>query len=311
MKKFLLKALLFLALPAVLGAAWTAFVVVCDYRSYTSALVAPADATVAVCGDSQTKDALDPAVVPGLFNFSTAATTCDQDLLRLKDVLDANRGRFRYVLLDVSPLKVGYGTERPVSELNAGRVHALLHFYRFRENRRRFGSVGALWRDVVCTRKFNEFRKSLLRGKPWRSSMAGEFGPGRERGFVDPKYRERALADVKDKAQRINGRSPADPSLPIFAILGESVAMVRAAGATPVVTTMPLSGELRREIDPARLEAFRKSLKATADSLGVSWLDYLGTDIPDELWKDANHLNKDGAAAFSAVFAKDFAGLVP
>ena len=102
MKKFISYAILFLALPAVLGAAWTAFVVVADYRSYTGALAAPPETTVAVCGDSQTKDALDPALVPGLFNFSTAATTCDQDFLRLADLLVANRGRFKYVLLDVS-----------------------------------------------------------------------------------------------------------------------------------------------------------------------------------------------------------------
>ena len=139
MKKFMFYAILFLALPAVLGAAWTAFVVVADYRSYTGALAAPPETTVAVCGDSQTKDALDPALIPGLFNFSTAATTCDQDFLRLADLLVANRGKFKYVLLDVSPLKIGYSTERPVSELNAARVHALLHFYHLPVNRRDIG----------------------------------------------------------------------------------------------------------------------------------------------------------------------------
>ena len=75
MKKFLSYAILFLGMPAVLGAAWTAFVVTMDYRSYMSALPAPSGLTVAVCGDSQTKDALDPSIVPGLFNFSTAAAT--------------------------------------------------------------------------------------------------------------------------------------------------------------------------------------------------------------------------------------------
>ena len=197
MTKFISNAFLFLSLPAILGVAWTTFVVVADYRSYTGALAAPPEATVAVCGDSQTKDALDPALVPGLFNFSTAATTCDQDFLRLADLLAANRGRFKYVILDVSPLKIGYSTEKPVSSLNAARVHALLHFYHLTANRRDIGSIGALWRDVVCTRKFNEFRKSILRGRPWRSSMAGAFAPDKEKGFLNPKYRAKALADAK------------------------------------------------------------------------------------------------------------------
>ena len=307
MKKFISYAVLFLALPAALGVAWTAFVVTMDYRSYMGALPAPSGATVAVCGDSQTKDALDPALVPGLYNFSTAATTCDQDILRLQDLLVANRGKFKYVLLDVSPLKVGYSTDRPVSELNAARVHAFLHLYHLPVNRRDFGSVGALWRDVVCTRKYNEFRKSILRGRPWRSSMAGAFAPDKEKGFLNPKYKAKALEDAKDKAGRVNRRPPATPSFPIFGILAESVGLVRAAGAIPVLTTMPLSGALRREMDPARLAAFRAATQTVARRLDVTWLDYLGTDLSDELWHDCNHLNRDGAKAFSTIFAKDFA----
>ncbi len=307
MKKFLSYVILFLGMPAVLGAVWTAFVVTMDYRSYMGALPAPSGATVAVCGDSQTKDALDPSIVPGLFNFSTAATTCDQDILRLQDLLVANRGKFKYVLLDVSPLKVGYSTERPVSELNAARVHALLHFYHLPVNRRDFGSVGALWRDVICTRKYNEFRKSILRGRPWRSSMAGAFAPDKEKGFLNPKYKAKALEDAKEKADRVNRRPPATPSFPIFGILAESVGLVRASGAIPVLTTMPLSAALRREMDPVRLAAFRAATQTVARRLDVTWLDYLGTDLSDELWHDCNHLNRDGAKAFSTIFAKDFA----
>ena len=37
--------------------------------------------------------------------------------------LAENPGRVRRVLLDVSPLKIGYDISRPVSELNAARVH--------------------------------------------------------------------------------------------------------------------------------------------------------------------------------------------
>ena len=318
MKRFLVRTFLFLSVPVLLGVAWTVYVVWMDYASYTRALVLPEETTVAVCGDSQTKDALDPAHIPGLANFSTAATTCDQDLLRLFDLLVANRGRLRYVLLDVSPLKIGYMEEtsstppsppRPVSELNAARVHALLHVYHLTENRRPFGSVGALWRDVICVRKYNEFRKSVLRGKKWRSSMAGAFDPDKAQGFLNPKFRAKALADVDAKADRVNRRPPAQVGLPLFAVLVEAVGLVRAAGAEPVMTTMPLARPLREKMDAAKVAAFTEAARDVAVRLGVPYLDYLQLDLPEALWHDGNHLNRAGAAAFSPRFAADFAAV--
>ena len=309
MRRFLKRLFLFAAFPAVIAVAWTAFVVVMDRRSYVSALPLAEGETTVVCGDSQTIDALDPALIPGLRNFSTAATTCDQDAMRLADVLAANPGRVRRVLLDVSPLKIGYDISRPVSELNAARVHALLHVYHFRDNRRPFGSVLALWRDMIFTRKFNEFRKSILRGKPWRSSMAGGFDPSTGVGFVSRKLQKMARADSDEKAARVNDRPPVTSELPLFALLEEQVAQVRAAGAEPVITTMPLSGPLREAIDPARRAAFTREVRALARRLGVVYLDYLELDLPLECWHDANHLNRAGAEAFSERFARDLQGV--
>ena len=318
MKRFLVRMLLFVSLPLALGIVWTAYVVAMDYSSYTRALKLPTGTTAVVCGDSQTKDALDPDLIPGFANFSTAATTCDQDLLRLHDLLVANRGRLRYVFLDVSPLKVGYLKEmledppkppKPVSELNSGRVHALLHFYHLTENRRPLGSVGAIWRDVVCVRKYNEFRKSILRGKKWRSSMAGAFDPDKEQGFLNPKFRDRAMRDVMDKAERVNVRPPATVGLPQFSILVEAAGLVRAAGAEPVITTMPLSRPLREAIDDEKLAAFSEAVRDVAMRLGVEQLDYLRLELPDTCWHDGNHLNRTGATAFSPRFAQDFAEL--
>ena len=311
MRRFLKRLLQFAAIPAVVAVVWTSFVVVMDRRSYVRALPLAEGETTVVCGDSQTKDALDPARIPGLRNFSTAATTFDQDAMRLRDVLAANPGRIRRVLLDVSPLKVGSDISRPVSELNAARVHALIHFYHFRENRRPYGSVLALWRDVVFTRKFNEFRKSILRGKPWRSSVAGGFDPSTGVGFVSRKLRKLARADSDEKAARVNERPPATADLPLFAMLESQVAEVRAAGAEPVITTMPLSGPLREAIDPARRAAFTRNAQALARRLGVAYLDYLELDLPLECWHDANHLNRHGAEVFSERFARDLQRAAP
>ena len=306
MKKFLFRLFLFLWVPVLLAIVWTVFVVVCDCRSYRAALEVPDGAAVVVCGDSQTKDALDPALFPGFFNFSTAATTCDQDLLRLGDLLSANKGRIKYVLLDVSPLKIGYSPDRPISELNAARVHLLLHVYHLWENRRPFGSVAELYRDVVFTRKYNELRKSILRGKPWRSSMAGGFNPDKVAGFLNPKFRAKAESDVKEKAARVNGREPLEMDAPLLDILAESVALVRAKGAYPIVTTMPLAPPLRKALDTAKKAAFTTAVRETAVRLEVPYLDYLDLDLPLDCWHDGNHLNRTGAAAFTPRFAADF-----
>lgn len=305
MRRFLKRLFLFAAFPAAVAAAWTTFVVAMDRRSYVRALPLAEGETMVVCGDSQTKDALDPARIPGLRNFSTAATTCDQDAMRLADVLEANPGRIRCVLIDVSPLKIGSSLARPVSELNASRVHSLLHFYHFRDNRRPFGSVLALWRDVVFTRKFNEFRKAILRRRPWKSSLVGGFDPAPQKGFLDKKTAALAYADVKSKADRVNGCPPATPGLLLFRVLEEQVARVRASGAEPVITTMPLSGPLREAIDPARRAAFTREVQALARRLGVTYLDYLAFDLPLACWHDCNHLNRTGAERFSDRFARD------
>ena len=305
MRRFLKRLLLFAAFPTVIAVVWTTFVVVMDRCSYVRALPLAEGETVVVCGDSQTKDALDPARIPGLRNFSTAATTCDQDAMRLADVLAANPGKVRRVLLDVSPLKIGSDISRPVSELHAARVHALIHVYHFRDNRRPLGSVLALWRDVILTRKFNEFRKSILRGKRWQSSLVGGFDPSKKKGFLKKKTVALAEKDMKEKAARVNDRPPVTSELPLFGILEEQVALARAAGAEPVITTMPLSPPLREAIDPARRAAFTREVRALADRLGVTYLDYLELDLPLECWHDGNHLNRAGAEVFSERFARD------
>ena len=309
MRRFLKRLFLFASIPGSAAALWTAFVVVMDYRSYTQALPLAEGETIVVCEDSQTKDGLDPSVIRGLRNYSAAATTCDQNAMRLADVLAANRGRVRFVLLDASPLETGYDVTLPISRLNSSRVHLLLHVFHLRDNRRPFGSVLVLWRDVVFTRKFNEFRKAVLRGRPWRSSMAGGFDPDSTKGFTDARYVQAAMEDVAEKAAKVNARPPATGGLQFFANLEEQVARVRAAGAVPVITTMPLSGHLRRAITPDRLSAFTREVDALAKRLGVVYMDYLGLDLPEDCWHDVNHLNRGGAKTFSERFAADFRGI--
>ena len=310
MKRFLKRLLLFASVVFVPAATWVALVVALDRSSYVSSLKMPDGASIVVCGDSQTKDALDPAHIPGFFNFSNAASLHDQNMLRLKDLLDANPGRVKVVLVDASPLKLGYNPAKPVSDTEAARVHFLIHVYHLGENLRPIGSWAELVRDVIFTRKFNEFRKSILRGKRWRSSLAGGFDPDKTHGFSNPRYRERALSDVKDKAERVNSLPPADGNELLFDVLEAQIDLVRSYGVVPVLTTMPLSGPLLESVDTTRLDAFTKAVRSLADRKGVGYIDCLRFKTDDSAWHDANHLNRDGAAAFSDAFAQILEGFV-
>lgn len=275
MKRFLKRLLMFALVVFVPAALWVALVVALDRSSYVSSLKIPEGASTVVCGDSQTKDALDPAHIPGFFNFSNAASLHDQNMLRLKDLFLANPGKVKVVLVDASPLKLGYDPAKPVSDTEAARVHFLIHVYHLGEGVRPVGSWTKLVRDVLFTRKFNEFRKSILRGKRWRSSLAGGFDPDKTHGFSNPRYRERAMADVKDKAERVNSLPPADGNELLFGVLEAQIDLVRAQGAIPVLTTMPLSGPLLEAVDSARLDAFTKAVRGLADRKGVKYIDCL------------------------------------
>ena len=309
MKTFLKRLAAFLAVPAAVAAAWLAFAIGCDFASYRAALKAPDGASVAVCGDSQTKDALDPALFPGLFNFSNAASSHDQNLLRLRDLLDANPGRFQTVLIDASPLKLGFDPTTPISEMASARVHLTIHLYHPFAGKRPLGRFCALVRDVLFARKFHEFRKAALKGRWWRSSLAGGFAPDSTKGFTNPRYRKRAQEDVADKAARIGALPPATGSEALFAALAEEAAAVRERGAVPVFTVMPLSPALLKAADDARLEAFSRAVSAFAQRENAPLLDFMRHPTEESWWHDANHLNRTGAAAFTPVFVEKFAAI--
>jgi hypothetical protein len=68
--KFILRVLVFLSIPTVILGGWGAFIITLDYRSYVSSLPVPSDKDIVICGDSQSKDRLDPTCFPRLHNYS-------------------------------------------------------------------------------------------------------------------------------------------------------------------------------------------------------------------------------------------------
>ena len=304
MRRFISRLLVFIGVPIAIVTIWTVFVITIDRRSYISALHVPEGCDIVVCSDSQTQSALDPAFMPSLYNFSSAASHPDQNLLRLQDLLAHNAGRIRTVLIDVTPLHVGFDERNaPLSEAGSARVHALLHLYHRQDVKRPWGDVLMLFRDVMLDRKFNELRKTLRRKRKYRSSLAGGFYAVKSAAFSDNPGK--AAKDVSEKAQRINARPVMKATDRIVEILLESVDAVRRAGAEPVFITTPVSPPLRAALDSAKCAAFTNVVTSLAAAHKITYLNYLAEDFPPECWRDANHLNMTGAEAFTKRLAND------
>ena len=304
MTRFIARLSVFLSIPLAVAAAWTLLVLCLDRRSYEASLIVPDGRDVTVCSDSQTHDGLNPEFMPRLYNFSTAAAQPDQNLLRLKDLMARNRGRLKYVILDVSPAYLGFD-ERvlPLSSAGSARVHALLHFYHWRTTTRPFGSVMALVRDVILVRKFHELRKTLKRKQPYRSSLAGGFCAVKTAGFIE--CTDRANADMGEKAQSFNMKEPWCGESHGADIIRESVKCVRDAGADPVFITTPFSPPFRAMLDSGKTQAFTNGVAALAVECRVRYLNYFAYDLPLKYWRDANHLNLAGSEVFTKQVASD------
>lgn len=232
MKRFVGSLILFSLLPAVSVVAWVVFVMWIDGHAYHHGLLAPQGCNTLLCDDSQTRDGVNPEHFPGLFNCSASATTLDQNLLRLSDVLSRNPDRFKCVLLDIGVMQWTYDPSVPLSRLQAQRVHFPVHIRHRGRGPRPLGNIVALVRDVLLARKFNEFRKTVLRGRGWRSPSSGGFARKRAQGLVDPSLREVAMADAKRKVDEVNENARVLPEEPMFGVLREKIAMVRARSRT-------------------------------------------------------------------------------
>lgn len=306
--RFVIRVIAFFSLPTALIAAWIGCVVAMDRRSYRASLLVPEGRDVWICGDSQARDGFDPRVCGRLHNFSCAAAAADQNWLRLKDLLSANPGRKGYVLLDATPVQVGLDERRsPLSESGPGRVHALLHFYHMGDSERPLGSVALLVRDVLLVRKFNEIRKSVLKGRPYVSSLVGGFFSRPTVGFVE--HPERAKMDLLSKANTFN-ETPRFTSNDRFAeILVGEAEDVRKVGMTPVFISTPISPMLIEAFDKERLSAFTNGIADVARRCGAPYINFVARSFPLECWHDANHLNLDGAERFTREFMSEFARL--
>ena len=104
MKRFVARLIAFTLLVAVVIGGVCLAEIAAEVRAYRRELVAPAQASALVCGDSQAGGDIDPEACPKFFNFSAHGRSLDQSYLAALDALDRNAGGgIKTVVFDVTP----------------------------------------------------------------------------------------------------------------------------------------------------------------------------------------------------------------
>ena len=304
MKRFLSRFALFASIAGILLAIWSGAVMWAEFSTYRRELKMPSGTHILVCGDSQVAHALDPALWPGLFNFSLDASLLDQSRMKLADLLKANPGRADTVLLDISPWK--YYVNNPTNALikeGAAAQQLLLHLLHWRENIRPLSGFAKMFRDLVLVKKGRKLHRLVAKRRPYRSSLCGGYVKTSKAAFIDAQ--DFAELNIRRISGGINAAPKAGTGTATFDEWTKMLDLVRKAGVKKVVIiTTPFHPRLRAAIDKPRLDDFRRAVRAFAARTGCPYLDFLDLNVPDAGWRDGNHLNEVGASIFTAACRK-------
>lgn len=305
MRRFVARAIAFGALVALVVGGVCFAEIAAEVRAYRAELVAPPQATVLVCGDSQAGGAVDPEECPRFFNFSAHGRSLDQSLLVAMDVVDRNPAKaFRAVVLDVTPAAAASSLSCGLDEMGYAGKYWLVHFLHPRESLRRLGSGIVVARDNLVGRRLRHFWRAVRGKVEFESSLKGGFVT------VDTVDRrdspDRYWKLVRGKADSVRGLAAFGPEPPFAAtVLDAFVREARARGVEPVLMTTPWNADLRAACADGELDAFTAAMDAFAKSRGCAYLDFLRTEFSDELWGDGNHFNHAGARVFTKALARE------
>lgn len=307
MKKFIYKILLFAAMIACFFGVWSIGILAMEIRAYHKELVMPPECDIVVCGDSQPEHALDSNLWPRLFNFSKTATAMDQRYMKLLDLYKVNPGKMKILLMDVSLLKY-YAGEGYLSKIlrddGTYDMQFFIHLLHPDINTRSLDGVLILLRDALLCRK-TKLAWRVLRGKKeYESSIGGRYLPCDKHGFRDN------IGAVRRYAAELAAGANADRPNELFVhYLNRIVDLAVSNGSKVVLFATPIHHELTRHIDQAVLNGFDKDMRNFAGTRSLNWLNFTDCQLPDDCWRDANHLNEKGAAKFTALLKQSIESL--
>jgi len=304
MKKFIFRSALFLGIVALVFGAICGFELRHELRAYREELKAPAEATILVCNDSQAEMSVNPSVDKAFFNFSAAGRTMDQAYLAMLDVFAANPGRFKTVVVDISPSAAVDKFDQAIPNMGYASQYYLLHWLHPKENRRDMTGQIAVFRDNMVGRRWRLFWRSLRGKGEFTSSICGRFKPAPlALALVQP---DDFKGQFKARAHTVNDVPALTADAPIFTYVDDIVRFARQNGAEPVILTTPWHPVLLEACKPEKLAAFTKAVTDYAKRTGCRYVNLLHTVLPDDCWYDAQHLNLKGSKAFTPMLGVIF-----
>lgn len=273
---------------------------------YRRELRSSSQANVFVCGDSRTEHGLNPALWPELFNFSARGRPLDQTCLTAKDILDANPGQFKTMLVDVSAERASDDYALPVGKMFQGDEYTLLYLLHLDAPLRNLSGIFLVMRDLMVDRL--HFLSRVIRGRRrFASSLVS--GYQKAEGCLKLKSAMKFARHVDN----IHSRSKVALDSPssrtgFFRHLGKLIESVRGRGVAVVLLTAPWHTDLIDRAGRNRLRSFCAEISAYAKRQGCRYLDFSEMAIPDSHWMDCNHLNSRGAALFTSAVKKALEG---
>lgn len=297
MRRFVVRAFLFSAVVVVTFGGICALEIAAELRAYRAEVVAPEGATVAIAGDSQAAMGVDSLRFPVFFNFSAHGKTLDQAWFTLEDIVAANPGRIRTVILDITPANVVGLSASRLRDMDYAAQFYLLHFLHPDGNFRDLGDALGVMRDNMVGRRLRLFSRALRGKRKFTSSLFGQFTEDHE---VLSRMSPRVFQSlVEERAAEVAKGLPLPPDSRLSTVL-DGVAGLRGKGVEVVLMTTPWSAELRRTCDAKRLEAFFGQVRGAAAQRGLCYLNFFDFPVGPEGWRDGHHLNATGARPFTA-----------
>lgn len=296
MKRLIVKVLAFSALVAVTFCGICAAEIFAEIRAYRREILMPAEAVVAVSGDSQAAMGVDTAHFPEFFNFAAHGRALDQAELILKDILQTNAGKIKLAILDVTPANAGNQLDLPLSQMGYSAQYYLLYLLHRDETFRDLSGIVKVVRDNMVGRRLRCFSRALRGKQEFFSSLRGKFTPDAVVFSQANPVAFRAL--IKERAELVGKELPLRPDSKVVSVL-ERLKELEKGGVRVVLMTSPWCAELRTACDQDLLDGFRSAMRDCAERHHIDYLDFIDLPLGADCWRDGHHLNARGAKAFT------------
>ena len=239
----------------------------------------------------------------GFFNFSMSAQTPQYDLMMLRSVAGHIEDGAT-VILTVSYMSPFWTDTEETFATKQNRYYRILP------------PDGIVDADLVrwCLGRFSpalttdakDIARALLAPRSAPADPDAVWTEGSVTEDMIPAERERV---ARDHLTLITPAMP-DGNPVMLASYGDILALCRERGWKPVLVTPPYPREYTECFPDDVLAAFRSLMTELARENGVEWLDHSCDEgYPLAYFRDLDHLNEEGAHAFSAVLLAELAEL--